>query len=272
MPSIQLLLSDHDLLAMPAGPAVPTGFADLDDVVNGGLSPETLWAVTGPGGVGRSMFLTQLARQAAAAGVATLLINGRETVGFTVACLLAGQGRVPLHRLRAGRPGRADGERLAVAREQLMAFDLEIHAAGRTQNAPDLKGVLARSNLPRLLLVDDVDLCGQHVTGTLRQLRAVAAETGATVIVSSPSDVVLDGDRPRPAWGRLPHVLLALDRPEMWQRDSPRAGEIDLILLRNHAGPTARLGFAFQGHYARIDELPSASLQVAPPQTRGGER
>jgi hypothetical protein len=115
------VLSDEIALEAPGGPVVPTGLVDLDEHVGGGMYPTTVWAVTGPSGVGRSMLVTQLARTAPLGVAVTRLVNGRERVAFTVAYLLAGHHRVPLHRLRTGTLHEGDAPRLAEGCAALIA-------------------------------------------------------------------------------------------------------------------------------------------------------
>jgi replicative DNA helicase len=38
----------------------------------------------------------------------------------------------------------------------------------------------------------------------------------------------------------------------MYERESPRAGEIDLIIQKNRQGPLTTVTLLFQGHYGRI--------------------
>lgn len=47
---------------------IPTGFAELDEILGGGLHPESLMLVGGPPGVGKTIFVMQAARNIAASG------------------------------------------------------------------------------------------------------------------------------------------------------------------------------------------------------------
>jgi replicative DNA helicase len=49
-----------------------------------------------------------------------------------------------------------------------------------------------------------------------------------------------------------------LHREDFYERESPRAGEADLIVAKHRNGPTATVTVAFQGHYSRfVDMAPS---------------
>ena len=47
---------------------IPTGFSELDEILGGGLHPESLMLVGGPPGVGKTVFVMQSARNIAASG------------------------------------------------------------------------------------------------------------------------------------------------------------------------------------------------------------
>jgi replicative DNA helicase len=49
---------------------ISTGFAELDEILGGGLHPESLMLVGGPPGVGKTIFVMQAARNIAASGEA----------------------------------------------------------------------------------------------------------------------------------------------------------------------------------------------------------
>jgi replicative DNA helicase len=53
-------------------------------------------------------------------------------------------------------------------------------------------------------------------------------------------------------------VVILLHREDAYERESPRAGEADLIIAKHRNGPTTTVTVAFQGHYSRfVDMAPS---------------
>ncbi len=53
-------------------------------------------------------------------------------------------------------------------------------------------------------------------------------------------------------------VVILLHREDLYERESPRAGEADLIVAKHRNGPTTTVTVAFQGHYSRfVDMAPS---------------
>jgi replicative DNA helicase len=50
-------------------------------------------------------------------------------------------------------------------------------------------------------------------------------------------------------------VVILLHREDIYERESPRAGEADLILAKHRNGPTGTVTVAFQGHYSRFVDM-----------------
>ena len=50
-------------------------------------------------------------------------------------------------------------------------------------------------------------------------------------------------------------VVILLHREDMYERESPRAGEADLIVAKHRNGPTTTVTVAFQGHYSRFVDM-----------------
>jgi replicative DNA helicase len=50
-------------------------------------------------------------------------------------------------------------------------------------------------------------------------------------------------------------VVILLHREDAYERESPRAGEADLIVAKHRNGPTATITVAFQGHYSRFADM-----------------
>jgi replicative DNA helicase len=52
-------------------------------------------------------------------------------------------------------------------------------------------------------------------------------------------------------------VVLLVHRPDLYEPETERAGEADLILAKHRNGPTATVAVAFQGRYSRFADMPS---------------
>jgi replicative DNA helicase len=50
-------------------------------------------------------------------------------------------------------------------------------------------------------------------------------------------------------------VVILLHREDQYEKESPRAGEADLIVAKNRNGPTTTVTVAFQGHYSRFVDM-----------------
>jgi replicative DNA helicase len=50
-------------------------------------------------------------------------------------------------------------------------------------------------------------------------------------------------------------MVVLLHREDVYERESPRAGEADFILAKHRNGPTGTVTGAFQGHYSRFVDM-----------------
>jgi replicative DNA helicase len=50
-------------------------------------------------------------------------------------------------------------------------------------------------------------------------------------------------------------VVILLHREDAYEKESPRAGEADLIVAKHRNGPTDVITVAFQGHYQRFVDM-----------------
>jgi replicative DNA helicase len=53
-------------------------------------------------------------------------------------------------------------------------------------------------------------------------------------------------------------MVILLHREDAYEKESPRAGEADLIVAKHRNGPTATITVAFQGHYSRFVDMAPA--------------
>lgn len=50
-------------------------------------------------------------------------------------------------------------------------------------------------------------------------------------------------------------MVILLHREDAYEKETPRAGEADLIVAKHRNGPTAVITVAFQGHYSRFVDM-----------------
>ena len=50
-------------------------------------------------------------------------------------------------------------------------------------------------------------------------------------------------------------MVMLLHREDIYDKESPRAGEADVIVAKHRNGPTKTITVAFQGHYSRFANM-----------------
>ncbi|RFS87538.1 replicative DNA helicase [Actinomadura spongiicola] len=190
--------------------------------------------------------------------------------------LLSAEARVALHAMRSGTMQDEDWTRLArrmseVAEAPLFIDDspnmsmMEIRAKCRR---------LKQQHDLRLVIVDYLQLMTSgkrvesrqvEVSEFSRSLKLLAKELGVPVIALSQlnrgpeqrtdkkpmvSDLRESGSIEQDA-----DMVILLHREDAYEKESPRAGEADLIVAKHRNGPTATVTVAFQGHYSRFVDM-----------------
>jgi replicative DNA helicase len=192
--------------------------------------------------------------------------------------LLSAEARVALHAMRSGTMNDDDWTRLArrmseVAEAPLFIDDspnmsmMEIRAKCRR---------LKQQHDLRLVIIDYLQLMSSgkrvesrqvEVSEFSRSLKLLAKELQVPVIALSQlnrgpeqrtdkkpmvSDLRESGSIEQDA-----DMVILLHREDAYEKESPRAGEADLIVAKHRNGPTATVTVAFQGHYSRFVDMAS---------------
>ena len=190
--------------------------------------------------------------------------------------LLSAEARVPMHVMRTGQMSDDDWGRLAkrmseVADAPLFIDDspnmslMEIRAkCRRLKQRHDLKLVII-DYLQLMSTPGKVESRQQEVSAMSRSLKLLAKELEVPVVALSQlnrgpeqrqdkkpmlSDLRESGSIEQDA-----DVVILLHREDAYERESPRAGEADLIVAKHRNGPTATVTVAFQGHYSRFVDM-----------------
>ncbi|WP_053692134.1 replicative DNA helicase [Streptomyces sp. WM6372] len=257
---------------------IPTGFIDLDLLLSGGWAPGQMVVVGARPAMGKTTFALGLARAAAVKhGIPTLfqsLEMNKEDLADTLLCSAA---QVGLHHHKQGAVDAAGLARLAKAAGQVRPAPLHINETGHL-SVPLLRSQvrhLVRTAGLRLVIVDYLQLMyapksenrQQAVADMSRQLKLMAKEFGITIIVLAQlnrgpeqrtdkrpqvSDLRESGAIEQDA-----DIVVLLHREDAYERDSPRAGEADLIVGKHRGGHPGDITVAFQGHYGRFVDMAS---------------
>ncbi|HLV55146.1 MAG TPA: replicative DNA helicase [Actinotalea caeni] len=255
---------------------VPTGFKDLDALTNG-LHPGQMIVVAARPAVGKSTLGLDIARAASIKHGLTSVIFSLEMSRNEIAMrMLSAESQVPLTHLRKGSMRDDDWTRLARTMGKLSDAPLFI------DDSPNMSLMEIRAKCRRLkqrhdlrlVVVDYLQLMSsgkrvesrqQEVAEFSRALKLLAKELELPVIAISQlnrgseqrtdkkpqmSDLRESGSIEQDA-----DVVILLHREDMYEKESPRAGEADIIVAKHRNGPTDTIVVAFQGHYARFFDM-----------------
>jgi replicative DNA helicase len=190
--------------------------------------------------------------------------------------LLSAEARVALHAMRSGSMNDEDWTRLARRMSEVADAPLFI------DDSPNMSMMEIRAKCRRLkqqhdlrlVVIDYLQLMQSgkrvesrqvEVSEFSRSLKLLAKELGVPVIALSQlnrgpeqrtdkkpmvSDLRESGSIEQDA-----DMVILLHREDAYEKESPRAGEADLIVAKHRNGPTATVTVAFQGHYSRFVDM-----------------
>ncbi|MBY8889118.1 replicative DNA helicase [Streptomyces sp. PTM05] len=273
-------LDQLEALASTAGanPGVPTGFDDLDALTGGGLHPGHLVVIAGRPAMGKTTLALDFLRSASIthglpAALFTLESN-RHEIAMRVC---SAESRVALHHMRSGNMTEDDWTRLARKMPDISAAPLYIQdgAYGTFVDLrPQCRRLVAQRDV-RLIVIDGLHTLTygtrpfasryEEVSEISRCLKLLAKELGVTVVATSqlnrgPEQRVdkkplLSDLRDSGALEDNADLAILIHREDAYDKESPRAGEADLIVAKHRNGPTATITVAAQNHYSRYVEI-----------------
>ena len=255
---------------------VPTGFADLDDLTNGLHSGQMIIVAARPA-MGKSTLALDLCRAASIHNNLTSCFFSLEMTRSEITMrLLSAEAKVPLNHIRNGQMNDDDWAKLArkmgeVSSAPMFIDDspnmtmMEIRAkARRLKQRHDL----------RLIVIDYMQLMSSgkkvesrqlEVSEFSRNIKLLAKELELPIIALSQLNRGPEqrGDK-RPMMSDLREsgsleqdadMVILLHREDVYEKESTRPGEADLIVAKHRNGPTRDITVAFQGHYSRFVDM-----------------
>ena len=255
---------------------VPTGFADLDDLTNG-LHAGQMIVVAARPAMGKSTLALDLCRAASVQNNLTSAFFSLEMTKSEITMrLLSAEGRIPLNHIRNGKMSTEEWDRLArhvakVSSAPMFIDDspnmtmMEIRAkARRLKQRHDLKLVVI-DYLQLMTSGKKVESRQLEVSEFSRQIKLLAKELEVPIIALSQlnrgpeqradkrpmmSDLRESGSIEQDA-----DMVILLHRDDVFEKESTRPGEADLIVAKHRNGATRDIVVAFQGHYSRFVDM-----------------
>ncbi len=276
---LQPTMDELDAISGNGGLAtgVPTGFADLDEVTTG-LHGGQMVIVAGRPGQGKSTLALDIMRNASIRHrMGSVIFSLEMSKSEIVMRLLSAEARIKLADMRSGKMSDDDWTRLAKRMSELSETPLYI------DDSPNLTMMEIRAKARRLkqktdlrlVVVDYLQLMSSgkkvesrqnEVAEFSRQLKLLAKELDVPVIavcqlnrgpeqradkIPMLSDLRETGQLEQDA-----DLVLAIHRPDAYDRDSPRAGEADIHLLKNRQGPQRVCRVTALLHLCQFRDLP----------------
>jgi replicative DNA helicase len=257
-----------------------TGFTDLDSLT-GGLQPGHLIVVASRPAMGKSTlamdFLRSVSVKNNIPSVLFTLESGRNEVAMRI---VAAEARVPLHHIRSGQLHEDDWTRMARRLPEISAAPLYIQDADYG-TLVDLRAQCRRlhsRNDIRLIVVDGLHMLTygtrpfasryEEISEIARCLKLLAKELDVPIVAVSQLNrgpeqrtdkrPMVSDLRDSGALEDNADLVILLHRDDAYEKESPRAGEADLIVAKHRNGPTATVTVAFQGHYSRFVDFAQA--------------
>ncbi|MFD5572738.1 DnaB-like helicase C-terminal domain-containing protein [Streptomyces cadmiisoli] len=243
------------------------GFPDLD-MITSGMRPGNVTVVAAQSGVGKSTFALNAAVAAAKTG-ARVMFSSLEMSGTELMQkVAAAEGKIPLHHLTHQGALTAEGwetvRRLGPELFQQLPLRVYRPDGASLSDIASAARACARGDGLDLLVVDYLQLVEveqsrsitreQAVASVSRGLKNLSVQLGCHVIALSQlnDDGLMRESR---AIKNDASVVIKVERPDADEPESPRAGEVDLVIEKNRFGPTACVTVAAQLHYSRFVDM-----------------
>ena len=256
---------------------LPTGYDDLDEVLSG-MQPSNLIVVGARPAMGKSAFALGMASHAALQARRPVLFFSLEMSHLDLTTrLIASEARVDSVRMRNGRLTDADWPKISHAIGRLAEAPLfiddnpqltimEIRAKARRLKAKegDL-GLVVVDYLQLMTGRGSAENRQVEISEVSRGLKVLARELECPVVALSQLSRQLEAraDK-RPMLSDLREsgaieqdadVVMFLYRDSVYNKDSPDAGEAEVLVSKHRSGPTAMVRLAWLDNYTRFANM-----------------
>lgn len=258
---------------------VPTGFHDLDGLLSG-LHPGNLVIVAARPAMGKSSFVLNVAHNVArTARLPVVLFSLEMSWMEIVQRLISGDARVDSKSLRTGKLSQADWLRVSrsvgnLDQDPIFIDDTssismgEIRAKSRRLKSKHGLGLVIIDYLQLMTSPRRTENRVQEVTEISRSMKVLAKELDVPVLAVSqlsrnPEQAGRGSDR-RPRLADLrdsgsieqdADVVMFVYRDEMYNKETEKRGEAEIIVAKHRNGPTDTVNLAFLERYTKFENL-----------------
>ncbi|MBQ4468428.1 MAG: replicative DNA helicase [Firmicutes bacterium] len=255
----------------------PTGFKDLDDVLNG-LQKSNLVIIAARPAMGKTAFALNIAQQSAVSGGSSVLIfsleMSKEQLGQR---LLSSQSRVEMTKLQRGTLDKKDWERVNLALDEMQNAKIHI------DDTPGISMVEIRNKCRRLkadkgldlILIDYLQLMSSpersdnrvgEISAISRNLKLLAREMDCPVVALSQlsrapeqrpdhhpnlADLRESGSIEQDA-----DVVMFLYRDDYYNKEnSEKPGVCEINIAKNRSGPTKTIELTWVSRYTKFSDM-----------------
>ncbi len=262
---------DHLRTHQDEAVGIPTGFKDLDKLLNG-FQPSDFIIVAARPGMGKTAFLLSVAKHAAQTLKKRVAVFSLEMANEQlVQRLLAQETKIDSQRLRTGE----------ITAEEWAKISDAVKTLGNAQifldDTPAITPMQLRTKCRRLYMEYDIDMIMvdylqlmssgtrsenrvQEVSLISRHLKALARELDVPVVAAAQLSRAVEqrGDkipmlsdlRESGSLEQDADVVMFIYRDEVYNKESDRTGLADIIVAKHRNGPTGKVTLVFRSHLA----------------------
>ncbi|MER7832192.1 DnaB-like helicase C-terminal domain-containing protein [Streptomyces sp. NPDC095602] len=243
------------------------GLTDLDAITSG-MRPGNVTVIAAQSGVGKSTLALNAAVAAGKAGAKVMFSSLEMSSTELMQKIAAAEGLIPIHHLtrQGGMTPEEWAEVERLGRDLFKTLPLRVYRpdGAALHDIESAARACARQDGLDVLVVDYLQLVEVEQTRNTTREQAVAAVSRGLKNLSvqlechviALSQLNDDGMmRESRAIKNDASVVIKVERPNMDEPESPRAGEVDLVIDKNRFGPRATVTAAAQLHYSRFVDM-----------------
>ncbi|HEX5391805.1 MAG TPA: replicative DNA helicase [Rhodocyclaceae bacterium] len=255
----------------------PSGFTDLDKMTSG-LQPGDMIVVAGRPSMGKTAFALNIAEYVGVEAKLPVAVFSLEMSGPQLAMrFLSSVGKLDQHKLRTGKLGDEEWDKMTVALGKLHDAPIHIDETGAI-SATDLRARARRLHRQfgklGLIVIDYIQLMtsgggsenrATEISEISRSIKALAKELSVPVIaLSQLSRKVEERNDKRPMMSDLREsgaieqdadIIIMMYREEYYNKETQDKGVAEVIVGKHRNGPTGTVRLNFQGEYTKFVNL-----------------